>query len=120
MEIEKKVKVNLSYKKDKRLSFARINLIKEYLEVLGLNEENRNVEILYEEKVIQLKKVNDKWIEEEYKPDRNAVWRALFVEMTRSGANSSDPGIGFLLNFDGDHCIFREVSQARFKHGEIR
>lgn len=59
MEFEKKVKVNLSYKKDNRLSFARINLLKEYLEILGLNEENRNVELIYQNKVIQLKKIND-------------------------------------------------------------
>lgn len=68
----------------------------------------------------RLKKVNDKWIEEEYHPDRTAVWRALFVEKCRSGSNSSDTGVGYLLKFDGDHCIFREVAQARFKHGEIK
>lgn len=68
----------------------------------------------------RLKKVNDKWIEEEYKPDPNAVWRALFTEKCRSGANSSDNGIGYLLRYDGDHCVFREVAQARFRHGEIR
>lgn len=68
----------------------------------------------------RLKKVNDKWIEEEYMPDRNAVYRALFVEKTRNGNNSSDTGVAYLLKFDGDHCIFREVAQARFKHGEIK
>lgn len=68
----------------------------------------------------RLKKVNDKWVEEEYKPDPTAVWRAVFVEKCRSGANSSDNGIGYLLRYDGDHCIFREVAQARFKHGEIK
>ena len=68
----------------------------------------------------RLKKVNDKWIEEEYNPDPNAVWRAIFTEKCRSGANSSDNGVGYLLRYDGDHCIFREVAQARFKHGEIR
>ena len=68
----------------------------------------------------RLKKVNDKWIEEEYIPDRNAVYRALFVEKTRNGNNSSDTGVAYLLKFDGDHCIFREVAQARFKHGEIK
>lgn len=68
----------------------------------------------------RLKKINDKWIEEEYIPDRNAVYRALFVEKTRNGNNSSDTGIGYILKFDGDHCIFREVAQARFKHGEIK
>lgn len=68
----------------------------------------------------RLKKVNDKWIEEEYKPDRNAVWRILFVEKTRNGRNSSDTGVAYLLKYDGDHCIFREVAQCRPKHGEIR
>ena len=68
----------------------------------------------------RLKKVDDKWIEEEYKPDRNAVWRILFVEKTRNGRNSSDTGIAYLLKYDGDHCIFREVAQCHPKHGEIR
>ena len=68
----------------------------------------------------RLKKVDDKWIEEEYKPDRNAVWRILFVEKTRNGRNSSDTGCAYLLKYDGDHCIFREVAQCRPKHGEIR
>ena len=98
--------------------------IKEVLENLFLMrtvyDEELDEKSKYYCKPFRLKKVNDKWIEEEYKPDRNAVWRALFVEKTRSGSNSSDTGIGYLLKFDGDHCIFREVSQARFKHGEIR
>jgi hypothetical protein len=68
----------------------------------------------------RLKKENDKWIEEEYKPDINGVYRALFVEKCRSGNNSSDTGIGYILKYDGDHAIFREVAQARFKHGEIK
>ena len=68
----------------------------------------------------RLKKVDDKWIEDEYKPDRNAVWRILFVEKTRNGRNSSDTGIAYLLKYDGDHCIFRETCQCRPKHGEIR
>ena len=68
----------------------------------------------------RLKKANDKWIEEEYKPDPNGVYRALFVEKCRSGNNSSDTGIGYILKFDGDHAIFREVAQAKFKHGEIK
>lgn len=68
----------------------------------------------------RLKKIEDKWIEEEYKPDRNAVWRMLFVEKTRNGRNSSDTGVAYLIKYDGDHCIFREVAQCRPKHGEIR
>ena len=68
----------------------------------------------------RLKKVNDKWIEEEYKPDTSEVWRMVFTEKCRTGANSSDNGIAYLLKYDGDHCIFREVAQCRPKHGEIR
>lgn len=68
----------------------------------------------------RLKKVDDKWIEEEYEPDRNAVWRILFVEKTRNGRNSSDTGVAYLLKYDGDHCIFRETCQCRPKHGEIK
>jgi replicative DNA helicase len=68
----------------------------------------------------RLKKVNDKWIEEEYKPDPNAVWRMVFVEKTRNGNNSSDTGVAYLLKFSGDHCIFRETCQCRPRHGEIK
>lgn len=68
----------------------------------------------------RLKKVNDKWIEEEYKLDPCSIYRALFVEKARNGSNSPDTGVGYVLKFDGDHCIFREVAQARFKHGEIK
>ena len=68
----------------------------------------------------QLKKVNDKWIEEEYHPDQNAVWRVLFTEKTRNGNNSSDTGIAYLLKYSGDFAIFREVAQCRPKHGEIK
>ena len=68
----------------------------------------------------RLKKVDDKWIEEEYKPDTSAVWRMVFTEKCRTGANSSDNGCAYLLKYDGDHCIFRETCQCRPKHGEIR
>ncbi len=67
----------------------------------------------------RLRKTEDKWVEEEYKPDRTAVWRMLFVDKTRSGSNSSDTGIAYLLKFDGEHGIFREVAQCRPKHGRI-
>lgn len=66
------------------------------------------------------KKVNDKWVEEKYVPDQTKVWRILFVEKTRSGNNSSDTGVAYLLKFDGEHSVFREVAQCRPKHGEIK
>lgn len=67
----------------------------------------------------RLKKVNDKWIEEEYQPDRNAVWRMIFPDKTRSGSNSADTGCAYLLKFSGDNAIFREVCMCRPKHGQI-
>lgn len=68
----------------------------------------------------RLKKVNGKWIEEEYQPDRSAVWRMLFVEKTRNGSNSSDTGVAYMLKYSGDFAIFRETCQCRPKHGEIK
>lgn len=68
----------------------------------------------------KLKKVNDKWIEEEYTPDRDSVYRFLFVDKTRNGSNSSDTGVCYLLKFSGEFGIFREVAQARVKHGYIQ
>lgn len=68
----------------------------------------------------RITRVNDKWMEEECECDRTAVWRALFVEKTRSGNNTSDTGVGYLLRYSGDYAVFREACQARFKHGEIR
>lgn len=67
----------------------------------------------------QHKKVDDKWIEEEYEPDPTATYKALFVGKSRNGANSNDTNIGYLLKFDGAHGIFKEVAKARFKHGRI-
>lgn len=60
-----------------------------------------------------------KWYEESYKADPTAVWRVLFVEKCRGGANSSDNGSAYLLKYDGNHCIFREVAMCRPKHGRI-
>lgn len=98
--------------------------IKEILENLFLMrtvyDEELDEKSKYYCRPFRLKKVGDKWIEEEYTPDRTAVWRMLFVEKTRNGSNSSDTGIAYLLKFSGDHCIFREVAQCRPKHGEIK
>ena len=98
--------------------------IKEVLEGLYLMrnvyDEELDPKSKYYCKPFRLKKVNDKWIEEEYQPDRNAVWRMVFVDKVRSGANSADSGVAYLLKFSGDHAIFRETCQCRPKHGEIR
>lgn len=68
----------------------------------------------------RLKRINDKWIEEEYQIDPSGVYRCLFVEKARNGANSQDNGKAYILRYDGDHSIFREIAQCYPKHGEIR
>lgn len=70
-------------------------------------------------KPFRYKKINGKWVEEEFETDRTAVWRMLFVEKNRNGDNSSDTGRAYLLRFAGDHAIFRETCQCRPKHGRI-
>lgn len=66
-----------------------------------------------------VKTESGKWVEEEYEPDPTAVYKVLFVEKTRMGANSSDTGNAYLLKFAGDHCLFREVAQCKVRHGQI-
>ena len=98
--------------------------IKEVLENLFLMRTMYSEELEEKSKFycrpFRLKKIDDKWIEEEYKPDPNGVYRVLFVEKNRNGGNSSDTGCAYILKFDGDHAIFREVAQCRPKHGEIK
>lgn len=98
--------------------------IKEILEGLFLMrtayDEELDPKSKYYCRPFRLKKVNDKWIEEEYEPDRSAVWRILFVEKNRNGNNSSDTGVAYLLKYSGDYAIFRETCQCRPKHGEIK
>ena len=70
-------------------------------------------------KPFQRKNIAGKWCEEEYIPDQTAVWRMLFVDKARSGENSSDNGIAYLLRFDGAHGTFLEASMCRPKHVTI-
>jgi KaiC/GvpD/RAD55 family RecA-like ATPase len=67
----------------------------------------------------KLKKVNDKWVEEQCELDSNATYKMLFVEKCRAGANSSDTGSAYILRFAGDHCVFREQFQCKPRHGQI-
>ena len=67
----------------------------------------------------RLKKVNDKWIEEPYDPKAHAVYKMLFLDKTRSGANSTDTGVAYLLEYAGDYAVFRETAQCYPKHGQI-
>lgn len=68
----------------------------------------------------RLKKVNDKWINEDYELDPDGVYRFLFVEKTRSGANSSDTNTAYCYKYDGSHGIFKEICMVRPKHGYIQ
>ena len=68
----------------------------------------------------QQKIVNGLWQEIPFEPDRSKVYRILFVEKNRNGADSPSTGVAYLLAFDGDHCVFRELAQCRPKHGEIK
>ena len=99
--------------------------IKEVLEVLLLmrnvySEELDSNDKKYYCHPFKLKKVNDKWVEEEYTPDPTATYRFLFVDKSRNGANSGDTGVCYLLRFSGEHGVFREVAQARVRHGYIQ
>ena len=98
--------------------------IKEVLENLFLMrtvyDEELDPQSKYYCRPFRLKKdSDDKWIEEEYSPDRTSVWRMLFVEKTRDGNNSSDTGVAYLLRYSGDFAVFRETCQCRPKHGRI-
>jgi hypothetical protein len=65
------------------------------------------------------KLINGKWCEEEYQPDVTATWRVLFVDKARSGENSSDNGVAYLLKFNGHHGTFSETAQCRPRHTTI-
>ena len=97
--------------------------IKEVLENLflmrNMYEEEKDKNSKFYCRPFLLKKVNDKWIEEDYELDPTATYKILFVEKTRAGSNSSDTGHAYILKFDGDHCIFREVAQCKPRHGQI-
>ena len=97
--------------------------IKEVLENLflmrNMYEEEKDKNSKFYCRPFRLVKVNDKWQEEDYELDPTKVYKILFVEKTRAGSNSSDTGAAYILQFDGDHCIFREIAQCRPKHGQI-
>ncbi|MDE5758490.1 MAG: hypothetical protein K2H85_07745 [Allobaculum sp.] len=51
--------------------------------------------------------------------DPTKIYKVLFIEKSRGGANSSDSGTAILLEFDGDHSTFKEVCRCRPRHGSI-
>ena len=70
-------------------------------------------------KPYQLKKVDGKWVEEEYQLDQTATYKFLFLEKVRNGQNSGDSGSVLVYRFDGAHCVFKEQCWARPKHSMI-
>lgn len=70
-------------------------------------------------KPYQLKKVDGKWVEEEYQLDQTATYKFLFLEKVRNGQNSGDSGSVLVYRFDGSHCVFKEQCWARPKHSMI-
>ena len=54
----------------------------------------------------RLNKVGNEWKREKFIVDPDDVWRILFVEKNRNGANSSDNGEAYLLKFMGDYATF--------------
>jgi hypothetical protein len=67
----------------------------------------------------QFAKVNGRWVEQDVFPDRTKVWKVLFIEKARSGSNTSDSGVAYLYQFDGDHSTFYEYCRCRPRHGQI-
>lgn len=65
------------------------------------------------------KKVNGIWETEEIEVKKDRVYRAVFLEKTRSGSNSGDTGTAYLLEYDGQHGIFTEKCEIKPKHGRI-
>lgn len=65
------------------------------------------------------KKINGIWEIEEIEVKKDRVYRAVFLEKTRSGSNSGDTGAAYLLEYDGQHGIFTERGEIKPKHGKI-
>lgn len=64
------------------------------------------------------KRIDGKWIEEEYHVDPTASYAILFPEKNRNGNDSSN-GEAYLLKFLGHYSVFKEVAFCRPKHGQI-
>lgn len=53
------------------------------------------------------------WVDEPYDAGIDKVWRVLFIDKSRSGPDSGDTGVAYLLRYDGDHCSFFETAKCR-------
>ena len=61
------------------------------------------------------------WENVPWAPKEDQVYRAVFIEKSRSsGEVSSDTGIGYLFSFQGQWGIWSDAAKAKFKHGYIQ
>lgn len=62
-----------------------------------------------------------KWENVDWIPKPDTVYRAVFIEKSRSsGSVSSDTGIGYIFSFHGQWGLWSDAAKARFKHGYIQ
>lgn len=62
-----------------------------------------------------------KWEPVPWQPKPEMIYRAVFVEKSRSsGEVSSDTGIGYIFSFQGQWGLWSDAAKAKFKHGYIQ
>jgi hypothetical protein len=98
--------------------------IKEVLESLTLMRPTFSEEIDPDNKKFYCKPfrrklINNKWVHEDYTPDKDAVYRTVFFTKTRNGVSSDDTGIAMLWKFNGAMGVFTESAFCYPKHGKI-
>lgn len=61
------------------------------------------------------------WKNVEWEPKPDTVYRAVFIEKSRSsGAVSSDTGVGYIFSFQGQWGLWSDAAKAKFSHGFIQ
>lgn len=61
------------------------------------------------------------WSDVPWAPKDGQVYRAVFIEKSRSSGNvSSDTGIGYLFHFQGEWGLWSDSAKAKFRHGYIQ
>ena len=65
--------------------------------------------------------VTGEWKNVDWMPKPDTVYRAVFIEKSRSsGSVSSDTGIGYIFSFQGQWGLWSDAAKARFRHGYIQ
>lgn len=63
---------------------------------------------------------NDEWVDQEWTPAQNEIYRAVFIEKSRQSGNlSSDTGIAYIFHFQGQWGIWHDSAKAKIRHGTI-